>query len=516
MSQKRKRSSRPNRFGFGFLAVVQTLLLLVALIFGNYLVSQNPSRADYSRTRDYTLSSSTKRYLESEAITDRERPVKWTMVFRRTSPFYERVRGLAEEYERVSGKKVELEVIDPIRSPDRTQQFTAAFNLTLVRDLLLIDARPTDEEPIITETSTGTPALNPNITIALAEEMLTYATDANGERRPETFRGEDLLTARLVEAIEGKPRTFLFLADKSRIDSEGEDSPWGNLSAILRYQNIQLLPANLAGMNSVPEEVNGLAIVAPKYDFTEQEIATLDAYWNRPRSALLILLDSGECPPRLRTFLRSKGVTPRRDRIISKVDNRITSTVRGFFTGGTGFLDDLAGRAAVFEGASSSLEIRENGADLAMKKIAPVPLVRINEDFWGESDFGKPDAGEEAGETFDPIRDTRAPLYLAAAVTRGASNDDRFAADTSRMIVISNTDFLEPDRQQAENVDFLASAANWLVLRETLAGLSPRPFGTYKLPLLEAQVSFINRLNLFFAPAAFLLVGGLIFSSRRS
>ncbi len=167
--------------------------------------------------------------------------------------------------------------------------------------------------------------------------MLTYSVDETGQRRPNTFRAEDLLTARFVEAIEGKPRTFLFLADKSRIDSEGENSPWNNLAETLRYQNIQLTPANLAGLTEIPAEVNGLAIIAPKYDFTEEEIATLEAYWNSPRSALLILLEPGECPPNLRTFLRAKGVTPRRDRIITKDANRLITTARGNFTSGIPF-----------------------------------------------------------------------------------------------------------------------------------------------------------------------------------
>jgi len=516
MSSTPNRHSRPNRFGIGFLSLLQVVLLLAAVVFLNYLASQNYSRADFSRTADYTLSSSTENYLKSTAITGRERPVKWTMIFRRSSPFYERVRALADEYRRVSDGKIELEVIDPLRSPDRTQQFTAAYNLTLVRDLILIDARPSEDIPIVTEAATGTPALNANITLALAEEMVTYAIDESGQRRPDTFRGEDLLTARLVEAIEGKPRDFLFLADKSRIDSEGENSPWNNLAATLRYQNIRLIPANLAGLSEIPPEVEGLAIIAPKYDFTDEEIETLEAYWNTPRAALLVMLEPGECPPKLRTFLRSKGITPRRDRIISKDANRIIATARGQFTEGIPFLKDLSGQAAVFEGASSSIEIRENAQDLAVKKIAPVPLVRISNDFWGETDFGKNTDGQREGETFDPVRDNSAPLYMAAAVTRGAANDDRFAADTSRMVVISNTDFLEPNRQRAENIDLLASAANWLVGRESLAGLSPRTIGTYKMPLLDAQVSFINRLNLFFAPLAFLLVGGLIFSSRRS
>lgn len=513
---KKNRQSRPNRFGIGFLSIFQIVLFLVIVIFANYLASQNYTRADHSRAADYTLSSSSENFLKSEAVSTRDRPVKWIMAFRRSSPFYQRVRALAEEYARISGGKIELEIIDPLRSPDRTAQFTAAYNLTLVRDLLLIDARPDEDTPIVTQTTTGTAALNSHITIALAEEMITYKMDESGQRRPNNFRGEDLLTARLVAAVEGKPRTFLFLADKSRIDSEGENSPWNNLASTLRYQNIQLTPANLAGLKQIPEEVNGLAIIAPKYDFTEQEITTLEAYWNSPRSALLIMLEPGQCPPKLRTFLRSKGVTPRLDRIITKDANRLITTARGNFTYGIPFIKELAGQAAVFEGASSSLEIREDADDLALRKISPTPLVKISDEFWGEADFGKDSGEEQAGETFNVIRDTAPPIYLAASVTRGAANDDRFAADTSRMVVITNTDFLEPDRQRAENIDFLSSSVNWLVHRDSLTGLSPRTIGTYKLPLLDAQVSFINRLNLFFAPAAFLIIGGLVFSSRRS
>ncbi|MGJ8633095.1 MAG: DUF7088 domain-containing protein [Luteolibacter sp.] len=515
MSDKSIPQSRPNRFGLGFLSILQIVIFLIVVICANYLSSKNSLRADLSRAGDYTLSSSTDNYLNSEAVKSRVRPIKLIFVFRRSSPFYEQVRALAEEYERSSGGKIELEIIDPLRAPDRTQQFTAAYNLTLVTDLILIDARPDDTVPIVTSGATGEPALNPNITIALAEDMLTFATDESGQRRPDTFRAEDLLTARLVEAIEGKSRRFLFLADKSRVDIEDVNSPWKNLAVTLRYQNIQLTAANIAGLREIPEEVNGVAIIAPKYDFTDEEIATLEAYWNKPRSAFLILLAAGECPPKLRTFLRGKGVTPRVDRIITKVDGRLTTTARGNFTKGVGFLKDLVGQGAVFEGASSSLEVREGADDLGIRKIAPVPLIKISSDFWGEVDFGKGSGDDGSGETFDPIRDTPAPLYIAAAVTRGASNDDRFSAETSRMIVISNTEFLQPNRQRAENIDFLASASNWLVLRESLTGLSPRTIGTYKLPLLDAQVSFINRLNLIFAPLAFLLIGGIVFSTRR-
>ena len=198
------------------------------------------------------------------------------------------------------------------------------------------------------------------------------------------------------------------------------------------------------------------------------------------------------------------------DRIIALDEKRITTTARGVFTYGVDFTKDLQGQATVFEGASSSLEVREGADDLMNRQINPVGLVEASAGFWGETKFG------EGKEAFDEKEDNKGPLYLAACVTRGAASDDRFSANTSRMVVIANTDFLDPDRQRAENMDFLASSVNWLISRESLAGIGPRSLGTYKLPILDAQVSFINRVNLFFLPALLFLIGAFVWSSRRA
>ena len=113
------------------------------------------------------------------------------------------------------------------------------------------------------------------------------------------------------------------------------------------------------------------------------------------------------------------------------------------------------------------------------------------------------------------MEDNAPPFYLAAGVIRGAESDDRFAADSSRLLVVSNTDFLDPRHHLAENLDFLASSVNWLVGREQLAGIGPHSLDKYKLPLLDAQVSFINRVNLFFLPAFLLIIGASVWTSRR-
>ena len=507
--ESKSKPARPvNRWGVGTVSVIQIVLLLFILLALNYLGSSHFLQKDFSREGAYTLSKSTQRYLGDAAMKNRAKPVKWIMAFRRTSPFYERVHALVENYARLSGGKIEIEILDPLRSPDRTQQIAAAYGISLVRDLIVIDAR-TDESPVTTQDKSGTRSLNPNVKIVVADDMVVYTTE-QGQRRPTGFKGEDVMTAGLVEAIEGRPRKMLFISDKSRIDAEGENSPWKSLDQTLRLQNIQLTGVSLAGLTDIPDDAEGIALVAPKYDFTDSEIEVLERYWNRSRGAFLILLQAGEAPPKLRAFLRAKGVTPRRDRIIANEKGSVVSTVRGNYSYGVDFIKDLAGQAAIFEGASSSLEVREGAEDLLNHKVSPFALVQVAEGFWGETKFG------EGNATFNEQEDVKAPLFIAASVTRGAESDDRFAADTSRMVVVSNTDFLDPSRQRAENIDFLASSVNWLIGRESLAGIGPRSLGTYKLPILDAQVSFINRANLFFLPAVFLIIGAFVWSSRRA
>ena len=504
----KKKVQSLNRWRISALSILQMVLLGMILLAVNYLSIHHFYRYDASRGQDYSLSSSTRKYLASPVIQKREKPIRWILAYRRSSPFYERVRALAEEYARLSKGKITLTLVDPLRDPDRMQEINAAYNITLIRDLMILDAR-NDDSAVTTESKDRVKTLNPNIKIVPAEQMITFST-ASGERKVSGFQGEDMLTARLVESIEGKPRKMALIADKSRIGTRETNKSRATLEDILRFQNIEVQELKIAEIKAIPESIDGILLVAPKYDFTEAEIQILEAYWNRPRSAVLVLIDQDGAPPHLRAFLRSYGVTAQNDRVVTIGKNGLSSTAMAEFTEGTPFTADLARQTTEFGGASSSLAIREGAEDLLNRKIFPVGLLQASPGFYGESNFGT------GKESFDEREDHAPPIHLAASVTRGAQADDRFAADTSRMVVISNTDFLDPAYHRAENLDFLASSANWLIGRESLSGTSPRSLTTYKLPLLKAQMSFINRCNLIFLPAVIVLFGAFVWSSRRA
>lgn len=504
-----------NRWGVGFMTIIQVVCFALILIAANYLSFGHFAKHDWSEDEDYTLAPSTARYLTSDAVQKRKDPIKWIIAFRRSSDYYGRVRALAEEYARLSNNKITLQIVDPVRSPDTTQRLAAQYGIydpnneqIARKDLVIIDARTAEE--IADAQSDKQKAASSHVRIISTDVIVNSEVDPKTKKlRPVSFQGEDALTAGLVAAIEGHARKMYYLADKSRISAEGDNSPWKTLVRTLAFQNIQLEPITIADKSEIPEDASAVALVSPKYDFGEEEMALLERYWGRPRSAILVILNGAdEVPPRLRTFLRTHGVTPRRDRVITNSGGQTITTVRAAFEPGIEFTRDLAGQATLFEGATSSLEVR--GEEVMEKSIFPLPLIKADPGFWGETKFG---AGKEA---FDKTEDNDAPLWLSAAVLRGSGTDDRFADQMSRMLVMTNVDFLKPENLREENLDFLASTSNWLVGREELAGIGSRSLRTYKLPLLDAQVSFINRVNLFFIPAAFLVIAGFVWSSRRA
>jgi hypothetical protein len=319
-----------------------------------------------------------------------------------------------------------------------------------------------------------------------------------------------MLTTGLLSALEGKPRLVYFLADKSDFQTEVTNNSWTVMRDSLLSQNILPVPVKMSDLEKIPDDAAGLIIAAPRYDFTKEEIAVLTEYWNRAASNIMIILRAQQTPDLLRAFLREHGVTPRRDQIVTTKGKNIVYRVDASFTPGFEFTRDFWSKSTSFDGMSSSLEVREGAEDLINRRISPFKLLESSASYWGETNATAKEP------SFSEVEDRKGPLTIAAAVIRGAASDDRFAAKASRMVVISNANFLDPGALRTENVDFFNASANWLVGREEMSGTGPRKLGTYKLPLLASQATLINRINLFFFPAAILLLSLFIWNARRA
>lgn len=492
------------------MSILQIAFLLIITIVANFLSSNYFVKNDLSRGEDYSLSQWTIGLLGSKSLQERKSPVKLIVAFRRSNPVTERVRILADEYARISNGKIVIERFDPVRDVDRALQIADTYNLAANSgvinrdDLCIIDARDDTQSQVGKDDSA-------KIRFVTQEHMVLYENnDGKSARRMSSFQGEDMITTGLLSALEGKPRMVYFLADKSDFQTEIEGGPWTVMRDSLLSQNIMPVPVKMSDLSKIPADAAGLIIAAPRYDFTKDEIAMLTEYWNRPASNLMVILRAQQTPDQLRAFLREHGVTPRRDQIVTMKGNNIVYRVDAAFTPGFEFTRDFWNKSTSFDGVSSSLEVREGAEDLINRRISPFKLLESAPQYWGETNATMKEP------TFSEVEDRSGPLTIAAAVIRGAASDDRFAAQASRMIVISNANFLDPNALRNENVDFFNACANWLVGREEMSGTGPRTLGTYKLPLLASQSTLINRINLFFLPAAILLMSLFIWNARRA
>lgn len=521
-------SARPvRRVGRTVNVIIQISLFVAAVVAANYLSCTNHKRYDLTEKRNFSLSDFSEKFLKGKMLQEHQSPVQAMVVMRRTSPHYSRVYHLLDEYQRIAGDAIKLEFIDPLRQTDRTLELEAVYGIKYSEDMIIIDGLANEElanddgQPNQSQTSTSTSA--PSDTKAGKASKTGQKTSGHlrvvrvsdlylqdDSQTIVAWQDEDVITSNFISAIEGSPRKIYLAADKMNIQADDGEPAWIVLSRMLLQQNIELRPIRLADIDTIPKDAEALALIGPAYDLNERELKILTEYWDRQQSALLITLDPTAQVDNLRIFLRSYGITPRNDRIIAVKNNQSLSNVQSIFSRGAEINASLGGKSTVFEGASCSLEVRENDDRLLNKRIQPIALVKATTGWWGETRF------DEQNPAFNVEEDYSEPLYLSAAIIRGQATSDETANLVSKMVVIGNTDFLATRKTRPEQADFIKSSVNWLIGREELIGIGPKKLYRHKMTILPAHNAFITKLVLIFIPAAALLISLIVWNTRRA
>ena len=132
------------------LAWINLVLLAVVVIACNYIGCMEYARRDLSQDMRYTISDRTINVLSSDRIQKRETPVRIIFAFKRSTPNFNRMYSLLEEYERYGKGKIEVERFDPVRQPNRAREISQIYGVEFKQDLCIIDARKDPNAPIKT------------------------------------------------------------------------------------------------------------------------------------------------------------------------------------------------------------------------------------------------------------------------------------------------------------------------------------------------------------------------------
>lgn len=508
-----------NRFGLGTLAIFQLILAFICVVALNFLSCTNHQRIDLTRHADFSLAQTSKQYLKTPEIRQRQLPIKMVAIIKQDSPYYLRLRAQLENYRRYSKKNIQLEFIDPTHDRDRLQNFVTTYQRDIIEETILIDARNTVSDA---ESSTEDEQVDlvKHIRTIPVTQLFIEEIDRFNKKFISTWNDETVLTSALISAVEGTPRRFYFIVDKARIDSQTKGTPaWKHFQSLLNGQNIELLPIQISTTQKIPDDAEGVAIIGPAFDLDKGEIAVLREYWDRQSSSLFVTLDPAAKLKHFKRFLREYGISLQNNRVISKDKTGQTLTsARAFFTQGPESNKGIEHQATQFDGQTSGLEVQSSNDRLTLRNINSFPLIQAADGWWGESKY------TELNPSFDPREDqgiisgaaNPTPVHIAAAVVRGRENSDTTSPLASRMVVIANTDFLRPENTREEMIHFLSSTVNWLVGRESLIGIPPKSVYRKKITIQSAHKSLIDQIILIYLPITTLLIALVIWNNLRN
>ncbi len=477
-----------NRFRIGTNVLLQTVALFVILVMVNIFAFRHFQRWDFSRDQKYALSEQSRAVLEGL-----KKPVKLIVYFAGGSELGGDAIALAKEYENLSQKKVAVEVINPYMSLSRAREIAAQYKLGGQENVIIFDYDGRSK-------------------IVQAADLAEYEPSLNPLEPPsiKAFKGEQVFTGALLEVTEQGTNPVRLIAGHGGLPLE--HSELEGLRIFLERQNISLESLQLDDTEAVPEDTRILLLIGLKYDLSEQELGRLRAYWER-KGRLLCLLDPTAQTPNLLAFFESVGVRVNNDRVLKTVPmgpvTGVVKDVRGDFLQGSPITRQLGNVSATFLGGTQSLTLEPERVKDAAIKLQP--LIMAAQGYWAEAKYEIEGSG---GIFFDGREDTAAP-FIAASVEKGALDDARVQVESSRMIIVGNSTFIETQAMTSANLDFLLSSVNWLLDRESMIGIAPKAVRNFSLNLTESQLGSLAMLTMGAIPGAAAVLGFFAWLRRR-
>ncbi len=493
---------------------VKLTMLLIIVVCLNYVGCHEYYRRDLTEDQRYDISQQSINMLQSPEIQNREKPIKIIFAFLRTTQNYTRMHSLIEEYQRYSNGKVIVDYVDPLRQPNKAREITLIYGIDFKKNLVIIDARQDTEKAI--KSFEGTQSDAAHVRILSGDNFVVYAPGPDGKgQKAVALQIEDMMTAGIYGAANGSPRRMYIAADKSNFNEllteNDKASIYTTLDRICRSVNLQLIPVRMSSMTEVPQDAAGFMLVGTKYDLSKQEADVLNRYWERPNASIFIMLEpQQDTPKQLYRFLREQGLRPQNDRIMLRNrNNRSVFEINAIFAPGLNATKEFWNAGTGLEGESISIITDSDNAAMEQRRITPYPLLVTTEDYYGETKYNSFPA------KFNEMEDSPGPLMIGAALVRGNSGDVNQTKTTGRLVLLGNTDLLQPKSIKPEQRDFVRTMIAWMTDREELRGLGSRHDLTVKLNLDRKALSILELMCNVGLPLLALLIALIIWNTRR-
>jgi hypothetical protein len=465
-----RRRMKIGRVRIGLNVVVQIVLILFLAAMVNSLAFKHYKRWDFSRDQKYALSDKTKRFLNT--LKGR---MRITVFFAPTTPITADVQNLLTEYQYAGKGKIDIEHIDPERNLSRAKELFDKYKVVTDESLLILDYD------------------GRNKTVK-ASEMADFDQSgmAIGEGpRVAAFKGEQAITSAMIDLVEGKKKILGYVTGHKEPPLTEGTSPITVLKTFIENENIKFQELNLLDLDAIPPGVK--------------------------QGRILLLLDPSAQTPKLRGFVNELGIKVNDNRLMVFVRTGIeelalTRDVQAHFLGDSPITKRLADVRALFFGGTSSLTLEPDRVRAASIRLEP--LIQAEKGYFAEKDYN---SDNQVKLQTDAKQNSNVPLTIGAAVEKGGSADQRVQLNSSRLVVVSNSTFVQDNAitQDQQGLDFISGSVNWLLSREQLIGIAPKIPKPLTFSLSEEALRRLRWILLVFIPLVPAAIGTMVWWQRR-
>jgi gliding motility-associatede transport system auxiliary component len=473
------------KWKIGAVLLVRTALVLAVVVMVNYLGAQFLPRYYLSAQTRNPLSSRTLAILH--ALTNH---VAVTLYYDRNDDFYPDIASLLKEYH-TANSKISIRTVDYVRDAAEAEKIKRQYGL----------GSSADKNLIIFDCGEG------RFKIARGEALVQYAQTGIKDKKLQfsavAFNGQQVFTSILLTLESHRRFNACFLqGDGEALATDSGKFGYLKLAMILAQNYVAVTNLNLRGADDIPADCDLLVIAAPTTALSESELQKIADYLKRG-GRLLALLNyaSVNQPTGLEPVLQRWGVNVGAD--VVKDSNNTTS-------GGVVVVSKFAQHPVVNALA---------GNDLSLQMILPRPISAVD---WKSPPPDAPQvtelafSGPDSVLAGDPAAPPRSYPLIAAVEQKSAAGVSN-PRDTTRILVVGDSLFLgNLPIEYGGNRDFAVSAINWLLDRPNLVqGIGPQPVKEFRLSMTQRQQREVCWVLLGALPGAVLLLGGLIWLTRR-
>lgn len=463
------------------------LLAFILVQMVNYLALSNAQRWDWSGRQYYALSDKT-----INLLAELDQHVEVTVFFQEEHALYADVENLLEEYQYQS-RNIHVEWVDPARDLARTEKLAEKYGLT--------------EAQVVVFDVDGKYAVKKEADIADYRMV-------KGRREPviSAFKGEQAFSSAIQGLVQDETPTVYFLVGHGErsVSDFDQIAGYSKIKSLITRDNLDVKELMLTKERQIPEDTAVLVIAGPSKMMSVTEAQMVEDYLNRS-GRVMVLLDALK-ETGLEPMLRRWGVALRNDFVIDPENTLKGSDVyiRSYYEHPITMRMSGAGARFHLPRSIEPLMVSDQQAE-AGDRPTVVQLAMTSEKSWSETQV------DESSAKYDENSgDLRGSFSLAVAVERGAAQEILdVQIRPSRMVVFGDSDFVSNGALTGGDQDLFMSALNWLLDREELMGIAPKPIEEIKLNLTRKQLSRLFWINIAGLPCIAGVVGLLVWFRRR-